>query len=162
MMEENSRVISERQLFPVIEEELSQNRRVRFTVSGSSMWPWIIHNRDSVLLEKTDVSTLRKGDIILFRTEFGHHVLHRITKVTGGGFVTTGDGNLHRDGLVPFDAVLARAAAIYRKDRVISCDSPGWRLLSWFWMFTFPVRAYEQKLILAAGRKNAKEKRERQ
>lgn len=162
MMQEKSGVVSERQLFPLIEEELRQRRKVRFTVSGNSMWPWIIHNRDSVLLEKTDVNTLKKGDIILFRTEQGHHVLHRITGVTRVGFITTGDGNLHRDGLVPFDAVLARAAAIHRKDRVISCDSLGWRLLSRFWMLTFPVRAFEQKMILTAGRRKAKEKRERQ
>lgn len=81
------------------------------------MWPLIINNRDSVILEQCDCTCLKKGDIILFKTSLEHYVLHRITKVKKGGYITTGDGNLHRDGFVPKKAVRAKARIIYRKDK---------------------------------------------
>ena len=37
-------IISERDLFPEIEKVLKEGKFVRFTVSGNSMWPLIIHN----------------------------------------------------------------------------------------------------------------------
>ena len=34
----------------MVEEQLASGKRVRFPVSGISMTPWIIHNRDQVEL----------------------------------------------------------------------------------------------------------------
>lgn len=93
-------IVAGRNLFPVIEEMLEDGKSVRLTVSGNSMWPLIINNRDSVLLVPRGNTRLKRGEIILFRTSISHYVLHRITKVKKGGYITTGDGNLHRDGFV--------------------------------------------------------------
>ena len=48
---------------------------------------------------------IKKGDIILFRRNHNKYVLHRITQRMAGGFVTTGDGNLYRDGFVSNDEI---------------------------------------------------------
>lgn len=74
-------IVAGRNLFPVIEEMLEDGKSVRLTVSGNSMWPLIINNRDSVLLVPRGNTRLKKGEIILFRTSISHYVLHRITKV---------------------------------------------------------------------------------
>ena len=44
------RIVSCKDLFPLVEELLRQNLRVKFTVSGNSMLPFIRHNKDKVLL----------------------------------------------------------------------------------------------------------------
>lgn len=133
-------IISERYLFPMIETMLEEGRKVRFTVSGNSMWPFIISNRDSVLLIPCEKTSLKKGDIILFQTGCGHYILHRITKVLKSGYITTGDGNLQRDGLVPWENVRAKVSVIYRKERVIECDRWYWKIIFRIWMLTFPIR----------------------
>lgn len=152
-MDHTNFMISTHKLFPVIEGILSEGRQVRFTVSGNSMWPFIIHNRDSVLLTSCDANKLKKGTIILFQTEFGNYVLHRITKVVQDGYITTGDGNLHRDGFVSYDGVKAKVIKIYRKEKEISCDDWRWKIVFRIWMSAFPIRKYLQKLILRIHRK---------
>lgn len=139
--------ISGANLFPVIEAMLSEGRPVRFTVSGNSMWPLISHNRDSVLLVPCDAKHLKKGDIILFQTSATHYVLHRITKSVPGGYITTGDGNLHRDGFVPTEAIRAKVSTVYRKDKTIDCDCWYWKILFHVWMALFPFRRFFIKVL---------------
>lgn len=141
-------VISNEILFSMTEKLLAEGKRVKFTVSGNSMWPLIIHNRDSVMLVPCDKERLKKGEIILFKTNPYHYVLHRITKVVKGGYITTGDGNLHRDGFVCCKQVVAKVSEIYRKDRVIICSKWYWKLFFRIWMFLFPIRGLLQWLII--------------
>lgn len=133
-------VVSGKNLFPVIEEMLREGKSVRFPVSGNSMHPFIIHNRDSVLLVPSSGRQLKKGDIILFCRSEESYILHRITKVKKGGYITTGDGNLYRDGFVPEEAVRAKAELIYRKNLVIDCRRWYWKFIFRLWMMAFPIR----------------------
>lgn len=149
-MDKNTYIVSEIDMFPIVEEWIAEKKSVRITVSGNSMWPLIIHNRDSVLLEYAEAESLKRGDIILFHTPWGKHILHRITKVTEDGFITTGDGNLHRDGFVPTGNVIAKVTKVYRKEKEIDCGSRGFHLYSQFWMVCFPIRKYLEKGILMA------------
>lgn len=142
-------IISERDLFPEIEKVLKEGKSVRFTVSGNSMWPLIIHNRDSVLLTSCDKTYLKKGDIILFYAGQGHHMLHRITSIKPGGYITTGDGNLHRDGFIPIENVIAKVEKIYRKDKIINCNRWYWKFIFRLWMMMFPIRGFMQKIIIS-------------
>lgn len=140
-MDDLNMIISEKHLFPLIEEMLSLGKETRFTVSGNSMFPLLCHQRDSVLLSQCDVKKLRKGDIILFTVmNKQHYVLHRITRVLKNGFVTTGDGNCHRDGFIPFENVVAKVKIVYRKDRIIHVDELKWKMLFRIWMMLFPIR----------------------
>lgn len=152
MMETSDFNVSGQNLFPVIEAMLEEGRQVRFTVSGNSMWPLISHNRDSVLLIPCDTKQLKKGDIILFQTSVSHYVLHRITKVKKDGYITTGDGNLTRDGFVPSESVRAKAAVVYRKNRVIDCNKWYWKIIFRVWMAAFPVRYFLIKAIVKCRR----------
>lgn len=142
-------IISERDLFPEIEKVLKEGKFVRFTVSGNSMWPLIIHNRDSVLLTSCEKINLKKGDIILFYVGQGHHMLHRITSIKQGGYITTGDGNLHRDGFIPVENVIAKVEKIYRKDKIINCNRWYWKFIFRLWMMMFPIRGFMQKIIIS-------------
>lgn len=141
-MESHKRSVSSVQLFPLIIEQLEQGRRVQFTVSGSSMMPWIVSNRDSVELTAVDDSELKAGDIVLFCPFKDKYVLHRIIKARPCGFLTAGDGNLYPDGWTPRGSVIAKAVCIYRKGKKIDCGSRRWKLIFRIWMLGLPVRKY--------------------
>lgn len=138
-MESSTLMVSEKELFPMMLEMLNEGKDVRFNISGNSMFPLLVHHRDSVVLRKCN-NELRKGDIILFKVSNYHHVLHRITKVLNDGFITTGDGNLHRDGFVSNEKVIAKAITIYRKDKVIDVSDWKWKFIFSIWMFLYPIR----------------------
>lgn len=161
-MEEEKRLIDPDVLFAAIERELDENRRASFTVTGMSMWPFLCHGRDRVIVEKYAPERLKKGDIVLLRTPLGNYLLHRITTLGGDDVETTGDGNGFRDGRFPRKCILARACAIVRKGKEISCDAPGERMLSALWCAAFPVRGVLLRLLkrISAVRSAARKKDE--
>ena len=132
--------ISANVLFPAIEELLAEGRQAAFTVTGMSMWPLLCHGRDQVVVEACQPDLLRRGDIILLQTQLGNYLLHRITKKTDSGVVTTGDGNCFRDGAFPFSRIRAKVVSLVRNGKVIKCSGWKWKVMSQIWMALFPVR----------------------
>ena len=141
-MDNPPRYVSGQSLFSMVEEQLASGKRVRFPVSGTSMTPWIIHNRDQIELISAKGLRLKKGDIILFQPFSGKYILHRITKIVPSGYITTGDGNLYRDGFTSSASVIGKVVTIHRKGKPINCSAPQWRILSWLWMALFPFRRW--------------------
>lgn len=139
-MKTEKRWISSQDLFSAIARQLAENRRASFTVTGMSMWPFLCHGRDRVVLEAADPARLRVGDIVLLRTVRSSYLLHRVTRRSEEGIETTGDGNCFRDGFFPYSCVVGRCVRLVRPDRTIDCDAPHWRLAFRCWMLLFPVR----------------------
>ena len=107
-MEKEKKLISSQELFSAIGELLAQGRQAVFTVTGMSMWPFLCHGRDQVVVEACKPEEIRVGDVVLLQTYLGNYLLHRVTKIKGDCFETTGDGNCFRDGYFPFSVVRAR------------------------------------------------------
>lgn len=82
-MEKEKRFISSEILFSAITEQLVEHRQAAFTVTGMSMWPFLCHGRDRVIVEACQPDMLRRGDIILLQTHLGNYLLHRITRKKG-------------------------------------------------------------------------------
>ena len=128
-------------VFPVAEQLLRDGLKVTFTVSGSSMWPLIRHNSDSVLLARP-TRPARVGDIVLMHPmlPMERYILHRIYNITGDYCIALGDGCLAPDPPIPLDCVIGCVEIIYRGKRTIVCDAPGVRLLSSLWRLLLPIR----------------------
>ena len=146
-------------LFAAVEEQLAQGRLASFTVTGMSMWPFICHDRDQVVVTACDPESLQVGDVILFQTPMGNYMLHRITALWQDNFETTGDGNRFRDGWFPLRCAKAKVVRIQRDGKSIDCEAPGWRFLFRVWMFLFPVRAPLLRLLKRLGRYKARIRR---
>ncbi len=146
-MEAEREYVSAQDLFAVVEEMLAGDRQALFTVTGMSMWPFICHGRDKVVLKQPDQDQLKKGDIILFQTPGGKYLLHRIVKITDREFITAGDGNLFLDGVFPRDCVRGVVVKIIRKGREIDCGRLRWKLVFAVWMSLFPVRKWLLKML---------------
>lgn len=140
-MEQEKRWISPDNLFPAIEELLAEGRQAVFTVTGMSMWPFLCHGRDQVIVERCCFSSLKTGDIVLFQTPLGNYMLHRITDLGDSDFETTGDGNCFRDGRFPSACIKAKACTLIRKGAEIPCDALFWRIVFGIWSVCFPIRS---------------------
>lgn len=142
MNHSSNRVVSTHDLFPIIYEELKNGKKVKFTVSGTSMLPWISNNRDQVLLVAIDNKQLKLGDIILFQDKRGEYILHRIYKKDTEGYHTIGDGCIFEDGRVLPDKMIGVVEKIYRKGKEIDCNSFFWRMIFLTWRHLLPIRKY--------------------
>jgi len=146
VVKSNKKIVSTNNLFPIIKESLYGGQKVKFTVSGYSMLPWIAHNRDQVLLARIDEKRLKLGDIILFQNYQDKYILHRIYKKEAEGYWTIGDASLYVDGLVHSDEIIGVVEKIYRKGKEIDCNSFLWQLIFSAWRLLLPVRVYLLRL----------------
>lgn len=140
-MTEEKKWISSKVLFSAIAELLAEGRQAAFTVTGMSMWPFLCHGRDQVIVEAVNPRDVRKGDIILFRATKEKYLLHRITELRPDAFETTGDGNCFRDGFFPYENITERVICLVRKDKKIDCRDWRWKMVFRAWMLLFPIRS---------------------
>ena len=145
-MKIEKQLLSSELLFSAIEALLAEGHQASFTVTGMSMWPFLCHGRDQVIVEACQSNTLRRGDIILLQTQLQNYLLHRITKINANGFVTTGDGNCFRDGEFPFSCVRAKVICLIRNGKKIECGCWKWKFISQLWMVLFPIRKWIFKM----------------
>ena len=57
--------VSAKTLFPIIRQLLNEHQQASFTVTGMSMWPFLCHGRDQVVLDYCSLDSLKVGDILL-------------------------------------------------------------------------------------------------
>ena len=65
---------------------------VTFPVKGTSMLPFIIGGKESVILQKA--SKINVGDVVLAWVDGCRYVVHRVISIDGEQVVLMGDGNI--------------------------------------------------------------------
>ena len=141
-------------LMPVVLESIEAGGSVRIKISGFSMYPLVTNWRDSVVLTKaTDV---KKGDVPLIRRPDGSYVLHRVVKIKDGDFGIRGDYEQKIEYPVSAEGVLAVASGFYRNEKLISCDSVGYKVYKAFWMNTVWLRPLMLKILAIRSSKKQK------
>lgn len=103
-----------------IETALEKTGFVIHTVKGTSMLPLLDQQRDAVHLVPIKEAP-RVNDIVLFRRENGALVLHRIVKIKNGVFIIRGDNCISSEAVFE-NQIIARADAVYKDGKYISCD----------------------------------------
>ena len=61
MKSKDRSLLPPKELFTAVHQLLQDGYDAEFTVTGNSMWPLLVHGRDSVTLRKAEVSSLKKG-----------------------------------------------------------------------------------------------------
>ena len=61
---------------PVLKELVEEGKEVSMMISGSSMNPFLIHQRDYILMRKPE-RELKVGDMVFFQRNDGAYVMHR-------------------------------------------------------------------------------------
>jgi len=138
-------------LVPMIEEKVASNKEVRLTVSGNSMFPMLIHRRDSVVLKKID--KLKKYDIPLYRRENGAYVLHRIVKIENNCFHIAGDNEIKLEYPVKNEQTIAVVRGFYRKGKYYSTDNFLYKIYTRLWCALLPCRYRVLSVLIRFKRK---------
>lgn len=128
------------ELLPIMEEQLNQGVKVAFTPYGISMRPMLEHGRDQVYLEKVTKETVRRRDVVFYRTPGGQFVLHRIVKLTPDVFVTRGDHHCYNDMPQHYETLIGRVCRFERKGSQHQVHDLSYRTYVTFWLGTYPVR----------------------
>ena len=139
-------------LVPVLLETLNEGKQAELVITGSSMQPMLLHQISRVRLELP--KALKRGDVVLYRRNDGHYVLHRVVQITGEQIACCGDHQWHLEKGLRHEQMLARVTAFARRDNWTSCDSKSYCTYWSFWLLIRPLR----HLIIGGWRRLTKEK----
>mgnify|MGYP001269908451 CR=1 FL=1 len=145
---------------PLLIELIRAGQTVKMTVTGNSMYPFLRHLKDSVLLTGPSRCPIKKGRIVLVCKPDGSYVLHRIVKLRGDCFWMLGDAQTMMEGpfstdsiiatvknvskkrfTISTDSIIATVKNVSKKRFTISTDSCLWRSMSFLWHLLLPIRS---------------------
>ena len=132
--------------FYKFEDILEKEGELFFTNVGFSMYPLIKEREDILHIRKSD--TYKRGDIILYKTNNGKYVLHRILKIKGNIIITAGDYNYFKDSPVSRDSVLGTLVSIKKKDGEIIYLDKDKRCRRFFYTNFFFIKSFIQRIMI--------------
>jgi len=133
--------------FPIdIEQLLTDGKTIKIKPQGYSMYPLFVPGRDEACIERTDFSSLKRGDVILYRRDKSILVLHRIWKITDNSFYMVGDNQTEIEGPLRADQVRGKLIGFVRNGKFVTVNNPFYRFLSGLWLFLRPLRPCAWKL----------------
>lgn len=116
------------ELLPFIEEALNNNKTFTIPITGTSMLPLLVKGRDTVTIKKCE-TTLKKGDLPLYRRQDGSFVLHRVVSVDADGTYTMcGDNQFLKEKGIAHTAIIGVVTTITRNGKTFSVDSKKYQL----------------------------------
>ena len=124
------------------EEVLEKEGELFFTNVGYSMYPLIRQREDILHIVKT--TDIKKGDIILYKSEVDHYVLHRILKIKKDKIICAGDYNYFKDQPITFEQVLGKLISIKKKDGKEIDLSKDKKARKWWYTNFFHIKAFFQ------------------
>ena len=141
------KIIPNELLLGEVSRLVADGETVTIMTKGSSMLPFIVGGRDSVVLRKTD--TLSAGMIALAFVDGCRYVLHRIISVEGDVVTLMGDGNIAGVERCRVGDIKAVAVQILTPRKHIDCMSRSHLRQAAIWKSMLPVRRW----ILAVYRR---------
>ena len=124
------------------EEVLERDGELVFTNVGYSMYPLIREREDILRIVKTD--TYKKGDIVLYKSDVDHYVLHRILKIKKDKIILAGDYNYRKDTPITFNQVLGLLTTITKKDGMVIDLKKDKKARKFFYTNFFHITAFFQ------------------
>ena len=130
---------------------LNQTGTLSFVPNGNSMWPFLKHRHQTVIIQKIS-TTVNKFDVIFFRRENGDYVLHRVIDVDGDCFIVRGDSQLFTER-VKKDQVFGVMTGFYKGKKFVSSSDEKYlkKVEKWYknGFFTrLKIKAFYGKLRL--------------
>jgi signal peptidase len=106
----------------LIANVINKNGFIDIPAEGTSMFPFI-RKGDVCRFVSCEASTLKKGDVVLFRTSSGRLIAHRYYKaITDGNqtrYVFKGDTNLGFDEAVDREQIMGKLVSIQKDKRTL-------------------------------------------
>ena len=133
------RYVDTKEYVSVLRELVEDGREVSLLVSGSSMSPFLAHQRDYIYFKKPD-RELRKGEMVFYQRRSGQFVMHRIWKVKNEKDYMVGDAQQEIEGPLERDQIFAIITKVQRKGKWIEPGDFWWEFFEKVWINIVPVR----------------------
>lgn len=124
---------------------VNEGKECRLLISGSSMAPFLVHERDSIIFSKPQ-RELQRGDMVFYQRETGQFVMHRILHVKPEGLYIVGDAQTEIEGPVNPSQIFAVVTKAQRKGKWIGPGDFWWWFFRTVWLRLVPVRKIILKL----------------
>lgn len=109
---------------------------------GNSMLPLFRNNKDIAVVKKI-TEPIKVNDVLLYRkkNKADEYILHRLIKITDGGYVIRGDNTYFDETNVTDDDIIGVLSAFYRNDKYYECDkSIKYKIYVVFIRLSYPAR----------------------
>ena len=133
------KVVDTREYVSVLRELTEEGKEVRMTIAGSSMNPFLIHERDSICFRKPD-RELKRGDMVFYQRLNGAYVMHRIWKAAPEGYYIVGDAQTEIEGPVRREQIFAIVTKVCRKGKWLGPGDFWWEFFEHVWIRLVPWR----------------------
>ena len=124
------------------EEVLEKEGELFFTNVGYSMYPLIRQREDILHIVKT--TDYKRGDIVLYKSNVDHYVLHRILRIKKEKIILAGDYNYFKDKPITRDQVLGKLLTIKKIDGKVIDLSKDKKARKFFYTNFFHIKAFFQ------------------
>lgn len=128
-----------------IEKYLNQGEVLQIEPQGNSMYPFLIQGRDKVILKKTNMNDLKRGDVVLYRRDNSILVLHRIWKRKEENFYMVGDNQTIVEGPIRKEQIRGTMTGFVHLGKTISARNPVYVCFSRIWLSSRPIRSVVRK-----------------
>ncbi len=129
------------ELYPVMEEVLNSGGEFKIISGGTSMLPMLDDRKDTVVLIKNP-SSLKKGDVPLYKRNDGAYVLHRVIKAKNGVYTLRGDNHKISEYPIYNDQIIAVLKAYIKNGKRIECTNLSYRIYTFYILYFFPLRYF--------------------
>lgn len=149
-----AKVVDTREYVSVLREIAEEGRTVSMLIAGSSMSPFLCHNRDYIYFTKPG-RELRRGDMVFYQRDTGQYVMHRIYKIKKDGYYMTGDAQTEIEGPLRREQIFALIVKVKRKGKILEPGDFWWEFFEHVWIRVVPARRILARLY-GAGKRIAK------
>lgn len=133
------RELDTREYISTLRDLVKEGHDVSLIVSGSSMSPFLIHHRDTIIFGPVEGS-LRRGDMVFYERPSGQYVMHRVRRVRPEGLYLIGDAQTQTEGPLSPSCVFAIVKAVRRNGLLLDDKSWQWRFFATIWLRVIPLR----------------------
>lgn len=125
---------------------VNEGKDVRLLISGSSMSPFLVHKRDSIIFSKPN-RELKRGDMVFYQRENGQFVMHRILWTKPEGLYLIGDAQKEIEGPINPSQVFGLIKKVCRKGKWIEPGNFWWWFFENIWLKIIPFRKIIMKIF---------------
>lgn len=131
--------VDTREYVSVLRGIAEEGKVVSMLIAGSSMAPFLCHNRDYIYFTKPE-RELRRGDMVFYQRDRGQYVMHRIYRVKHEGYYMVGDAQTQIEGPLRRDQIFAVITQVKRAGKMIRPGDFWWEFFEHIWIRIVPAR----------------------
>ncbi len=140
-----------REYVSVLKDMVEQGMEVSMTVVGTSMEPFLVHDRDKIYFRKPE-GTIKKGDMVFYQRESGAYVMHRVMKVKRQQYYMAGDHQTFLEGPIEKKQIFAKVVSVEKDGVWMTEEDKLWKFYAVWWRRLFWLRKVVNKLKRIIGK----------